>query len=264
MRKFEERDFVEFENQGKKIFGVMHRPIGETKAPAVLICHGLAGNRIGQHRMYVSLSECLSRIGIASFRFDFRGSGDSEGDFSEMTLKGEVADALRAFEFLTLQENVDPTRIGVFGRSFGGAIAILAAHRFGNIKSIALWSPVYDTEQWEEQWEMINTQTVDEEIRRELLQVNGQLPSIDFYKEMFSMNLENEVLSLQDVPMQLIHGEKDPRVEIEHSEKYAKIRQNANAKTEFIKLEHSDHDFTHPEERVHATNMTCQWFAKTL
>lgn len=264
MQKFEERELVEFENQGTKIFGVMHRPIAETKAPTVLFCHGLAGHRIGKHRMYVSLSECLSRVGIASFRFDFRGSGDSEGEFGEMTLQGEVSDAVKAFEYLTIQDHVDPNRIGIFGRSFGGAISILAAHKFGNVKSVALWAPVFDAEQWEEQWEMFETHQIDEKTRHELMRINGQLPSIAFYKEMFSMNLRQEVEALNHVPMQLIHGEKDPRVGIEHSEKYVEVRKNAKAHTDFIKLEHSDHDFTHPEEKLHAINMTCQWFAKTL
>ncbi len=264
MQRFEERELVEFENQGTKIFGVMHKPLVQTKAPAVLFCHGLAGHRIGKHRMYVSLSECLSRVGIASFRFDFRGNGDSEGEFGEMTLNGEVSDAIKAFEYMSIQESIDPNRIGIFGRSFGGAISILAAQKYGNVKSIALWAPVFDAEQWEEKWEMLETHQVDEETRHELMRINGQLPSINFYKELFAMDLKNQVKALHNVPMQLIHGEKDPQVGIEHSEKYAEFRKDASALTEFIKLEHSDHDFTHPEEKIHAINMTCQWFAKTL
>ncbi len=264
MQKFEERELVEFTNKGTKIFGVIHRPIGEEKAPAVLFCHGLAGHRIGKHRMYVKLAECLSRIGIASFRFDFRGSGDSEGEFAEMTLNGEVSDAVKAFEFLSTQKHLDPDRIGVFGRSFGGAISILSAHRFGSVKSAALWSPVFNAEQWEEQWEMFETHQIDEQTRHDLMRINGQLPSVDFYKEMFEMNLKEEVRSLSDIPMLLIHGEKDPLVGIEHSEKYLELRKETSAKTEFVKLQHSDHDFTHPEEKIHAINTTCQWFAKTL
>jgi uncharacterized protein len=264
MQKFETRETVEFENQGVKIFGVMHLPVGITAAPAVLFCHGLAGHRIGKHRMYVSLSECLSRVGIASFRFDFRGSGDSEGEFAEMTLNGEVSDAVKAFEFLAEQPGIDPDRIGIFGRSFGGAISILAAHKFGSVKSIALWAPVFNAKQWEEKWEMVKTHQVDEEKRHELMRINGQLPSMNFYREMFSMDLEKEVKSLSDIPMMLIHGENDPLVAIEHSKMYLKLRSNTKTETAFIPLPHSDHDFTHPEERVEAINQTCQWFAKTL
>lgn len=264
MQKFEDRELVEFFNENAKIFGILHRPLSADNVPAVLFCHGLAGHRIGTHRMYVSLSENLSRIGIASFRFDFRGQGDSEGNFAEMTLDGEVSDALKAFDFLQSLPFIDPSRIGIFGRSFGGAISILAAHQFGNVKSIALWAPVYDAKKWEEQWEMFETHQVDERSRHEMMRINGQLPSIGFYKEVFSMDLHSKVESLNRVPMLLIHGEKDPLVGIEHSERYIDIRKNAAAKTKFIKLLHSDHDFTHPEEKLHAINQTSQWFAKTL
>ena len=81
MRKIEERQSVVLENEGQKIFGILHRPIHVDSCPAVLICHGLAGHKTGQYRIYVILAEKLSEAGIASFRIDFRGSGDSEGKF---------------------------------------------------------------------------------------------------------------------------------------------------------------------------------------
>ncbi|NGX43052.1 MAG: Dipeptidyl-peptidase 5 [Chlamydiae bacterium] len=264
MDKFETRNWVEFTNKGEKIVGVIHRPLNIEKPPVVLFCHGLAGHKIGQHRMYVLLSECLSKAGIASYRFDFRGSGDSEGNFGEMSLEGEVSDAVKAFAFLSQQPHIDPNRIGVFGRSFGCAIAVIAAHRFGNVKSMGLWAPVYNAEQWEEHWEMIETQQVDEEQRHELMRINGQLPSMDFYKELFAMSIEKELESLKEVPLLVIHGEKDPFVSIKHAEQYVEARKSAPATTEFIRLPHSDHDFTHPEEKLKATHGTCEWFAKTL
>lgn len=264
MQKFEDREFVEFSNNGEKIFGVIHRPLGEDHCPLVIFCHGLAGDRIGKNRLYVQLSECLSHIGIASFRFDFRGSGDSEGEFSEMSIEGEVSDVMCAYDFLLEQKKIDFNRIGVYGRSFGAAIAVMAAHRFGNTKSMALWAPIYNAEQWEEQWEKLATNQLDEKQRHELMRINGQLPSLHFYKELFEMRIDQELSGLQKIPMLLIHGEHDPIVGIQHSEKYYQTRQYSEGKTDFVRLEHSDHDFTHPEEKIHAINLTCQWFAKTL
>ncbi|MGA8165627.1 MAG: alpha/beta fold hydrolase [Waddliaceae bacterium] len=263
MERFEERRLVEFKNQGLKIFGVLHLPVYVKPAPAVLFCHGLAGNKIGKHRMYVILSERLSRAGIASLRFDFRGSGDSEGNFSDMSLQGEVCDAVKALEFLSLQPGIDPMRIGILGRSFGGAIAVIAAYRFQKIKSIALWAPVFNANQWEEKWEMSETNKIDEKQRRELMRVNGQLPSMSFYRELFSMNIDQEMRSLQDVPFFIIHGEQDPIVSIEHAKKYIASRKQQSI-TEFVKLPHSDHDFNHPKEKEQAIDDTRRWFAKRL
>jgi dipeptidyl aminopeptidase/acylaminoacyl peptidase len=264
MQKFETRRWIEFTNEGSKIFGIMHHPLEIEKAPAILFCHGLAGQKTGQHRMYVLLSECLSKIGIASMRFDFRGSGDSEESFAEMSLKGEISDAVKAVEFLSRQPGIDPERIGIFGRSFGGAIAVMAAHRSGKVKSMALWAPVYNASQWEVHWEMVQTNQIDREKRQEMMRINGQLPSMDFYEELFKMTIQKELDSLKNIPLLLIHGEKDPLVSIEHSEKYADSRGPVSGITKLIRLPHSDHDFTHPEEKLVAINHTCQWFSKTL
>lgn len=264
MEKFEERMQVEFEYEGEKIFGVLHLPLSAVKSPVVLFCHGLAGHKIGKHRMYVSLAECLSRVGIASFRFDFRGSGDSEGNFSDMTLVGEVNDAYNALLYLEKQPRIESERIGIFGRSFGGAIAVMAAHRYGKCKTMALWAPVFNAKQWEEQWELFETHQIDEETRHNLMRINGQLPSIKFYREMFKMNIEKDLKSLENSPLLLVHSESDPLVNIEHSNLYLNARRNCPGKTEFISLPHSDHDFNHPEEKLHAIRTTCQWFAKTI
>ncbi|MEX2305295.1 MAG: alpha/beta hydrolase, partial [Waddliaceae bacterium] len=154
MDKYEDRTEIVLENFGEKIFGIFHLPIGIKKPPCVMFCHGLAGHKIGEHRVYVYLAELLSKVGIASLRVDFRGSGDSEGEFSEMTLEGEVSDALVALNFLRESPLVDPERIGIYGRSFGAAVDIIAAKRMGNIRSMALWAPIFDGHQWELAWEM--------------------------------------------------------------------------------------------------------------
>ncbi len=263
-QNYELRIPVELLSQGSKIFGMIHRPKGNGKFPAVVFCHGLAGHKIGKHRMYVLLAELLSKAGIASFRFDFRGSGESEGAFHEMSLEGEVNDALVALEFISHQPFIMPNKIGLFGRSFGGSIAVLAASRFKKIKSIALWAPVFNAVQWEEKWELVETQQLDENQRHELMRIDGQLPSMNFYKELFSMNLEKPLDLIQEVPMLHIHGQNDPVVGIDHAIHYEDKRRESKAPTKFIRLKYSDHDFTHPEEKSKALAETCKWFSETL
>ena len=47
MHRFEDRQSVVIENDGQKIFGMLHRPLPIRKTPAVLMCHGFAGNKAG-------------------------------------------------------------------------------------------------------------------------------------------------------------------------------------------------------------------------
>jgi dipeptidyl aminopeptidase/acylaminoacyl peptidase len=264
MKKFEKRECFALENNDQKIFGIAHRPLNADKTPAVLICHGLAGTKVGTHRIYVMLATELVKRGISAYRIDFRGSGDSEGLFGDMTFSDEVSDAVMTLNRMSEDPQIDPTRIGIVGSSFGGAIAISAAAAFAKIKSIALWASIFDVSQWEKTWEIVSTGQVDEEKRHDLMRINGQLPGMQFYEELFTLDLTKDHDALQNTPMLHIHGETDPVVSISHAYKFEALRKNATALTEFMRLSYSDHDFSHPEEKLRTIDKTCEWFKKTL
>lgn len=264
MHKVEERESVVLKNYGQKIFGMLHLPLGVKKPPAILICHGLAGEKTGRYRIYVTLAKKLSEMGIASLRIDFRGSGDSEGEFADMTLESEVSDAIVALEFLQNNPHIDSKRLGIFGRSVGGSVAVMAARKFGNIKSIATWAPLSDGNQWLEQWKKIHAPGVTDEQRKAVMRVNGQVPGVNFFEQLFKLHMGEELEALHHIPFLHIHGEKDGIVIYEHAEKFAKYRSQSNAKTKFIKLPQSDHDFSDPIEQLIALDETCNWFSETL
>lgn len=264
MDKTEERDSITLENEGQKIFGVFHRPVGIEKPPVILVCHGLAGDKTGKYRIYVKLAEMLSDVGIATLRIDFRGSGDSEGNFSDMTLEGEISDTLTALDFLQKHPQIDPKRIGIFGRSVGGSVALIAASRHQQIKSIATWAPLSDGDQWLDQWKKLQAPGVKEEFRQASMRVNGQIPGKGFFQQLFNMRIEEDICALQHIPLLHIHGELDKIVVIEHANKYVKFRENAIGITRFLRLPKSDHDFSDPEEQELALNVTRQWFLETL
>jgi len=262
--KIEDRESIVLENEGQKIFGIFHRPCGEGPFPTVLMCHGLAGHKTGKYRLYVNLSERLSKLGIASLRIDFRGSGDSEGHFSEATLESEVSDAVVALGYLKSRTDVDVTRVGIFGRSVGGTVALMAAKKAGPIKSLAIWAPLYDGEQWQGQWKMLHAPEVSEEYRYEKMKVNGQVPGPKFFSELFSMNMEEYLQHLKKIPMLHIHGERDNVITTQHADRYVNARSVGESVNKFIRLPQSDHDFSDTQEQIVALNETSQWFLDTL
>ena len=144
----ESREWRILENGGQQIFGVLHRPAKVKNPPIVLILHGFASSKHGANRCYVTLAEKLSQAGIATFRFDFRGSGDSEGNLSEITFEDLVSDAVSVLKKLAEIEGIDASRIALFGASLGGAISVYAAARTQKIKVMALWAPVASGELW--------------------------------------------------------------------------------------------------------------------
>ena len=264
MEKNEERESIVLENEGQKIFGIFHRPGYPGPYPTVLMCHGLAGHKTGKYRLYVLLAEKLSKLGIASLRIDFRGSGDSEGSFSEVTLESEVSDAMVALEYLRSRSDVDKSRIGLFGRSVGGMVALVTAQKSGPVKSLATWAPLYDGEQWSSQWEQLHAPEISEELRFEMMKVNGQVPGVQFFKQLFEIRMEDHLKELAEVPFLHIHGEQDLIVTTQHADRYLKARQTVQSKNKFIRLPESDHDFSHTKEQSFALEETAQWFATTL
>lgn len=260
----ENRESVVLTNEGQKIFGILHLPGGVKNPPCVLICHGLGGHKTGRYRVYVELAEALVKENIAVFRFDFRGSGDSEGNFSDMTLKGEVSDALVALNYLKSESRIDTGRIGIFGRSLGGAVAILSAGLFGSIDCIALWAPLFNGEQWKHEWAKVMNGHATEEESNEMRRINGQIAGLPFYTEMFEMQIDLALKSLEHVPLLLIHGEKDTLININHSELYLKERHHLKEITEFIRLPNADHDFSYTEERALAIFETSKWFRRFI
>lgn len=264
MQKTEIREGIVLENFNQKIFGILHRPITNKSTPAILICHGLAGHKTGKYRLYVNLAKALAESGIAALRIDFRGSGDSEGEFSDMTLEGEVSDALKGLDFLYNNPLFDNSRIGLFGRSVGGTVALIAARRHGKIKSLATWAPLYDGEQWAEKWEMVQKQDLSPEHRFSMMMVNGQVPGIDFLKQLFTIRMDEVLKELDGSPLLHIHGELDNIINIHHANKYLELRKLAKGLNKFIRLPKSDHDFSEPREQKIAIIETCQWFIDTL
>lgn len=258
------RESVVLTNEGQKIFGILHLPAGVANPPCVLICHGLGGHKTGRYRVYVDLAEALVRENIAVFRFDFRGSGDSEGAFSEMTLTGEIEDALAALKYLQTEERIDRNRIGVFGRSLGGAVAVLSSARFGHVKCISLWAPFFNGDQWKEEWARVSQGHATEEESHELRRINGQVAGLHFYAEMFGMRIDQALKQLAHIPFLIMHGEKDELISIRHSELYVEERQESNAQTQFIRLPEADHDFSYTIERYYAIEKTAKWFEENL
>lgn len=258
------RESIVLTNHNQKIFGILHLPEGVVNPPCVLICHGLGGHKTGRYRVYVELAEALVKRNIAAFRFDFRGSGDSEGNFSDMTLKGEVSDALCAFEYLKGESRIDNSRIGVFGRSLGGAVAVLSASAFGNVNCMALWAPIFNGDQWKHEWAKVKNGLASEHEANELRRINGQIAGLNFYAEMFDMKVDLALKELSHIPLLLIHGEKDDLVTIRHSELYMDERRHSKEETQFIRLKKGDHDFSFSEERSYAVEETAKWFSSRL
>jgi dipeptidyl aminopeptidase/acylaminoacyl peptidase len=84
---------------------------------------------------YLQIAEQFSSHGIPVLRFDFRGSGESEG--SGNLLLNRIMDLNAAIKFVI---ELGHKSIGLLGSSYGGATAILVASENRNVRCLTTWS----------------------------------------------------------------------------------------------------------------------------
>lgn len=98
------------------------------KIPAVVMVTGSGPQNRDEeyfdHKPFAVIADFLARNGIASLRYDDRGTGKSTGDFLTSTTFTFKGDAVSGIEFLRSIDCIG--RVGVLGHSEGGTIAFMA------------------------------------------------------------------------------------------------------------------------------------------
>ncbi len=109
------------------------------KCPVVIMMHGFMGNKDGM--MEKMAADKLASHGIATVKFDFNGHGESEGEFSGMTVPNEIEDAKCIYEYVKSLPFAGD--IALTGHSQGGVVASMTAGDLGseNVKCVVLLAP---------------------------------------------------------------------------------------------------------------------------
>ena len=134
---------VEIQANGYTIPGMFTTPrAGGAHAhyPAVLPFDGTASQKDEVGNMYLRLAQKLGRLGYASLRIDFAGSGDSTLPQTAFTYSEEIADAKTALTWLSDNRHVDADALGLVGFSQGGRVAATVAGTDPRVKALTTWS----------------------------------------------------------------------------------------------------------------------------
>lgn len=91
--------------------------------------------------LLLRLAEALASRGTASFRFDPRGCGDSEGDWTQADLFTRIDDARDAIGALRSRAELDLRRTAIVGHGEGAAIALSVAIGDPAIGAVGLIGP---------------------------------------------------------------------------------------------------------------------------
>lgn len=109
----------------------------------VVLCNPFGQEAIRCHRLFRVLADRLSRSGFHVMRFDYYGTGDSDGEDHEGDIDIWIDDVLRANEEIVRRSGC--ARCSWFGLRLGASLAALASAKIaGTPKRLLLWDPVID------------------------------------------------------------------------------------------------------------------------
>lgn len=124
---------ISFELEGIKLTGQAYIP-EQKPSPALCLCHGIPrGIPDSGDRGYPLLAERFSQAGFLTLIFNFRGTGDSEGNFDVM---GWTRDLKAVLDYLYNMSEVDKGKICLMGFSAGAAVAAYIASRDSRVSSL--------------------------------------------------------------------------------------------------------------------------------
>lgn len=252
---------VEIISRNLTLRGMVHIPESTNRdIPLVIIFHGFCGNKMGPHFIFVKLSRFLESIGIASIRFDFAGSGESDGDFIDMTMETELKDAHNILDYVKTLDFVDKEKIGILGFSMGGAIAsILAGERKEEISSLCLWAPAGNMHEV-----ILSNSYIGDNYAKFLEDGYFDTEGLTFGRKFVNCT-ENlkiyERASGYNKKSLIIHGDKDEVVKLGASERYLEVY------AELSKLNivnGANHTFDKKEWEEEVIEATVKFFKKEL
>ena len=182
---------ITFQSDKFTLKGTLHLP-NVKRPPLVIGCHGLMST--GDSPKQIALADRCNESGIAYFRFDHRGCGNSEGtleaDTSLRARYNDLSSALQAVHSMDMTGD----KIGLFGSSMGGAVCLSFAST-RPIISLVTFAALY--------------------------QSSGL---IDTPQMNLSFDLFNNLSNIQNIL--IFHGDKDEVVPLSHAETiYAHARQ---------------------------------------
>lgn len=127
-----------------QVFSVLHPP-AETPRGLLLICPPFFHEYARSYRLFSLLGDALAGAGIAVLRFDYVGTGDSDGNDDRFTLDGACSDAAIAADWL--RQRYPGVPLSIMGVR-GGSHPALQATAAGAVHRTLLWQPVLDWTQY--------------------------------------------------------------------------------------------------------------------
>jgi alpha/beta superfamily hydrolase len=200
------REIVYFKSDGLKLKGQLFVP-DVTPRPVLCLCHGMprGGTADPNDRGYAGLAERFAEEGFLTVIFNFRGAGESEGNFD---IRGWTRDLKVVLDHIYKMKEVNQSKIALMGFSAGAAVSIyIAAHDQRIASIVACACP--DTSRLAKNRELAQT-VIDDYRKMGVIKGSDFPPSLQSWMQGFDdIYSAKWIDKLSPRPILIIHGDKD-------------------------------------------------------
>lgn len=247
-----------FENaDGERLHGVLDGPRSDK---CIILLHGLSVDK-DEIGVFPKLSRKFVNSGFTVFRFDFAGSGESEGKSEDVTISGESLDVLSALNFL---RSIGFKKFGLLAASFAGGPTAISLTKARDISCVVFWNALIDYSSVlkpELPWTKKHFgEKAMMRLKREgniSIGRSGFRVGLKLFEEMKTMR-PWELLMRIKIPIIFIHGSNDTYVPLGDSKKYAKLLDSR-----LVVVEGAEHGFRNAGFRK-ASNTATDFFRKNM
>ncbi len=252
----QEKKVFLFNTEKEKLVGIKTLPVNaEGKLPTVLLVHGFGVDK-HEYGLFDGLAKQLAEAGFAVYRFDFTGRGESQGNYSKITLTKLKSDLSKILEFVQSQPNVDTNRIGILAQSFGTAVVAALAPKVNAIVLMGSIARPKEIMGVPMKWKKLDQSGISTKVK----ETSGEVITIgsQFWSDFDNYNLLESIKKIH-CPILFIHGSKDNRIPLSEMEAYF---QNANEPKEKIIIQGAEHGMEPKREEMY--KIAVEWFGKHL
>ncbi|MGK2924056.1 MAG: alpha/beta hydrolase family protein [Lysobacterales bacterium] len=216
---------------GKTIHGYLTVPQGEPPFPLIVLPHG--GPFVGETVLYDEWGQMLANNGYLVLQPQYRGSTNFGQEFYQSAfIEGgqggyKMQDDKDDGALHLVKEGLaDADRLAMFGWSYGGYAALVAAARTPQIYQCVIAGAA------------VSDPLMQVAYYSDLIEGAGLIEQMRMWKDSISPIREvNKV----NVPILLIHGDVDQRVPPAHVRKYLKDLEKYNKSHKYVELKGADH-----------------------
>lgn len=252
--------FVFQNKRNQNLVGVLHHGQGNEPRPCLIVCHGFAGTKIGGSRRFVEFARYTVTHNLSVFRFDFAGSGDSDGDLVDLTLDRELEDLEAAIDLVSTIDSIDPNAIGLVGHCLGAVTVIRESAINSGIYKTVAWAPFTDLSGTVMRLIGEDSFSVLQEGDESEFLYHGELMKCgpEILQQSFELNMLKEIEQAHQ-PLLIIHGTEDatvPLQEVKQLVGQAQMTSKNPPKLQIIEGAHHSFPF-HQQELF---ELTIEWF----